>query len=210
MKKVIRIYFNVWGWYKNKAMAQKLIQIIPPIHLRVGRKNIHSARCFRMSLIDYWSHSISKWWWKTNWSKFLKLMTELLHPSFFFSKSRLLTNWVPGAALSNIFQKSFLPLLISYFDWQISRDNLFRWDWQWKEIWYPFTQFLLCFDPLSELWKTLKLHFRLHDKCPNPEFFWSLFSHTRTKYGDFPCKPPYSVQVWENADQKSSEYGHFL
>lgn len=123
MKKVIRIYFNVWGWYKNKAMAQKLIQIIPPIHLRVGRKNIHSARCFRMSLIDYWSHSISKWWWKTNWSKFLKLMTELLYPSFFFSKSRLLTNWVPGAALRQYFSKIFsstidLLFWLTNFLWQ--------------------------------------------------------------------------------------------
>ena len=36
----------------------------------------------------------------------------------------------------------------------------------------------------------------LREKYPYSEFFWSLFS-------------PYSVQIWENTDQKNSEYGHF-
>ena len=36
----------------------------------------------------------------------------------------------------------------------------------------------------------------LREKCPLREFFWSVFSHIRTKYG-------------ENTEQKNSEYRHF-
>ena len=51
---------------------------------------------------------------------------------------------------------------------------------------------LLCFNSLRE-------------KCPYSEFFWSVFSRIRTKYGE----DPYSVRTWENTDQKNSEYGQF-
>ena len=34
------------------------------------------------------------------------------------------------------------------------------------------------------------------------EFFWSVFSHIWTEYGDFRSKFPYSAQIWENADQE--------
>ena len=40
--------------------------------------------------------------------------------------------------------------------------------------------------------------------------FWSAFSRIRTEYGDLLCKSPYSVQMWENRDQKHSKYKHFL
>ena len=43
------------------------------------------------------------------------------------------------------------------------------------------------------------------EKCPYPEFFWSLFSLIRTEYVE-----RYSIQMRENTDQKNSEYGHFL
>ena len=33
-------------------------------------------------------------------------------------------------------------------------------------------------------------------------FFWSLFSCIRTKYGDLRSKPPYSVPIQENTNQK--------
>ena len=49
----------------------------------------------------------------------------------------------------------------------------------------------------------------LHGKCPQSEFFWSLFSRIRTKYGEILPNSPYSVQMRENTDQKNSEYGHF-
>ena len=39
------------------------------------------------------------------------------------------------------------------------------------------------------------------------ELFWSVFSRIRTEYGDLLYKSPYSVQMWENADQKNSKYG---
>ena len=50
----------------------------------------------------------------------------------------------------------------------------------------------------------------LRQKCPYLEFFWSVFSRIRTEYGDFASKSLYSVVMWENTDQKNSEYGHFL
>ena len=49
----------------------------------------------------------------------------------------------------------------------------------------------------------------LQIKC-HSEFFWSVFSHIRAEYGKIFRICPYSVQIRENADQKISEYGHFL
>ena len=45
-------------------------------------------------------------------------------------------------------------------------------------------------------------------KCPNSEFFWSVFSRIRTEYGEIRISP-YSVRLRENADLSNSEYGHF-
>ena len=44
----------------------------------------------------------------------------------------------------------------------------------------------------------------LCEKCPNTEFFWSLFTRTRTKYRDLLHKSHYSVRIRENTDQKNS------
>ena len=41
-------------------------------------------------------------------------------------------------------------------------------------------------------------------------YFWSLFSCTRTEYGDLRSRSLYSVRIQENADQKYSVFGHFL
>ena len=51
----------------------------------------------------------------------------------------------------------------------------------------------------------------MYKKCPYSESFWSVFSHIRTEYKDIWSwsKSPYSVQMWENTDQKNSEYAHF-
>ena len=49
----------------------------------------------------------------------------------------------------------------------------------------------------------------LREKCPYSEFFWSVFSHIRTEYGEKLRTSPYSVQMREIADQKNPEYGHF-
>ena len=51
--------------------------------------------------------------------------------------------------------------------------------------------------------------YTLHEKCPYSEFFWPVFSYTRTEYGEIRSISPYSVQMRENTDQKNSEYGHF-
>ena len=40
----------------------------------------------------------------------------------------------------------------------------------------------------------------LHEKCPNEEFFWSIFSYIWTEYGDLLQKFPYSVRLQENTD----------
>ena len=50
----------------------------------------------------------------------------------------------------------------------------------------------------------------LREKCPYSEFFWSIFSHIWTNYGDLLCISLYSIRMGENADQKNSEYGPFL
>ena len=51
----------------------------------------------------------------------------------------------------------------------------------------------------------------LHKKCRYSDSFRSVFSHIRTEYRKTWSwsKSPYSVQMWENMDQKNSEYAHF-
>ena len=44
----------------------------------------------------------------------------------------------------------------------------------------------------------------LREKCTYEEFFWSVFSHIRTEYGDLRSK------IQENTNQKISEKGQFL
>ena len=46
----------------------------------------------------------------------------------------------------------------------------------------------------------------LREKCPNTEFFWSLFSRIRTEYGEIRSISPYSVRIRENEDQKKTPY----
>ena len=42
----------------------------------------------------------------------------------------------------------------------------------------------------------------LRKKCPNTEFFSSVFSRIRTEYGEILRIFPYSVRMRENTDQK--------
>ena len=42
----------------------------------------------------------------------------------------------------------------------------------------------------------------LHEKYPNTEFFWSVFSGLRTEYGEIRSISPHSVRRLENRDQK--------
>ena len=48
----------------------------------------------------------------------------------------------------------------------------------------------------------------LREKSLYLEFFWSVFSHIRTKYREIRCISLYSVRALENADQKNSNYGN--
>ena len=57
---------------------------------------------------------------------------------------------------------------------------------------------------------TLGRKFRLRKKCSYSELFWSVFSRIWTEYGDILRLSPYSVPMWEIADQNNSKYGHFL
>ena len=50
----------------------------------------------------------------------------------------------------------------------------------------------------------------LREKCPNSEFFWSIFSRIETEYLDILRISPYSVRIREHTDQTNSEYKHFL
>ena len=51
----------------------------------------------------------------------------------------------------------------------------------------------------------------LREKCPNTEFFWSVFPCIRTKYGDLQSKSPYSVRILTRKirTRKNSVFGHF-
>ena len=49
----------------------------------------------------------------------------------------------------------------------------------------------------------------LREKCPYSQFFWSVFSLIRIEYGEILSISPYLVRMWENEDQKNSEYSHF-
>ena len=49
----------------------------------------------------------------------------------------------------------------------------------------------------------------MRKKCPYLNFFWSVFSRTRTENGYLRSKTPYSIRMRENTDQKNSKYGHF-
>ena len=49
----------------------------------------------------------------------------------------------------------------------------------------------------------------LREKCLYWEFFWSVFSRTRTEYGNILRISTYSARMRENTDQQDSEYGHF-
>ena len=49
----------------------------------------------------------------------------------------------------------------------------------------------------------------LRKKCPYSELFWSVFSGIVTEKEKIQSISPYSVGMWENADQNNSEYGHF-
>ena len=49
----------------------------------------------------------------------------------------------------------------------------------------------------------------LREKCSYSEFFWSVFSHIRTEYGEIRSISPFSVRMRENTDQKNSKYGYF-
>ena len=49
----------------------------------------------------------------------------------------------------------------------------------------------------------------LRKKCPYSELFWSIFSRTRTEYGEIRSISPYSVRMLKITKQNNSEYGHF-
>ena len=52
--------------------------------------------------------------------------------------------------------------------------------------------------------------FSLLENCPYSELVWSAFSRIWTEYGQIWSISPYSIRMWENADQNNSEYGYFL
>ena len=46
----------------------------------------------------------------------------------------------------------------------------------------------------------------LRKNCPYSELFWCIFSCIWTEYGEIRSISPYSVHMWEDTDQKISEY----
>ena len=51
--------------------------------------------------------------------------------------------------------------------------------------------------------------YTLREKCPDLHFLWSVFSHIQTEYGEIQSISPYSVQMREDTDKKSSKYSPF-
>ena len=49
----------------------------------------------------------------------------------------------------------------------------------------------------------------LGKECPFWDFFWTVFSCIQTEYGEILHIFPYLVRMWENVDQRNSEYRHF-
>ena len=50
----------------------------------------------------------------------------------------------------------------------------------------------------------------LRKECPYSEFYLACIFRIRTEYRYLLSKSLHSVQMRENADEKNSEYGHFL
>ena len=50
----------------------------------------------------------------------------------------------------------------------------------------------------------------LSEKCPYSDFFWSVFSRIRTKYGEIRSFSPDSVRMRRNMDQKNSKHRPLL
>ena len=75
------------------------------------------------------------------------------------------------------------------------------------DIWHNFVSLNMSI----RLFEVIEISIRrsLRKKCPYSEFFWSLFSHIRTDYGEILRISPYSVLMRENTDQKNSVFGHF-
>ena len=64
---------------------------------------------------------------------------------------------------------------------------------------------------IQEVLVKLRMHYtvprksctiRLHEYFPITEFFWSVFSHIRSEYGEKRSISPYSVRIRENTYQK--------
>ena len=81
----------------------------------------------------------------------------------------------------------------------------------------PFYKVMNCkisnFDMFLRLENTYKKG--LGKLCPSPLqnillFFWFVFSHIWTEYGQIRSVSAYLVWMEENTDQKNSRYGHFL
>ena len=63
---------------------------------------------------------------------------------------------------------------------------------------------------LFHCWSQVGLiSFSLRKKCFYSKLFWSAFSRVCTEHGEIRIISPYSVQMWENAEQNNSVYGHF-
>ena len=64
--------------------------------------------------------------------------------------------------------------------------------------------------PAGNISFSFRLCYAMRKKYPYSELFWSAFSRMWTEYGEALRISPYSVRMRKNADQKNSEYGHFL
>ena len=63
---------------------------------------------------------------------------------------------------------------------------------------------MACFPWFSSAFSNTFLSLR--EKCPYSELFWFAFPRIRTEYGKIGSISPYSVRMWENADQNTDTF----
>ena len=63
---------------------------------------------------------------------------------------------------------------------------------------------------LFHCWSQVGLiSFTLRKKCFYSKLFWSAFFRIWTEHTEIRIISPYSIRMWENAEQNNSVYGHF-
>ena len=81
----------------------------------------------------------------------------------------------------------------------------------WQFLVYSEVRKRIMYFFVDSLWKLVAI-FSYHNCVKSAQirrFFWSVFSHIRTEYGEILRTSPYSVRMREIWTRKNSAFGHF-